>query len=188
VTDEEYRKWDVILKAIGGLGLVLTAAIGVGEYYVNAGQTATLETNRLDSDQHKLYFDKQLQYYLDVTEAVATIATTHDKRKREELTQKFDALYYGPMVILEDRADSPDATKRQPDEKYTNDANVERHMVAVHDCLLKNCSDGEMEQESLALADTCRFALSLNWASRVQNLKQGLDFKQRLGIKPDQDK
>jgi len=60
-------------------------------------------------------------------------------------------------------------------------------MVAIHECILRNCSNEELQKQSLALADTCRFALSVNWQSRVQNLKQGLNLKERLGLK-DHDK
>jgi len=187
MTNENHNSWDVILKALGGIGLIVTAAIGIGEYIANASQTTALETNKLDSEQHKLYFDKQLEYYLDVTDTVANIATTHDKRKREDLVQRFDSLYYGSMVILEDRGDSPGAGKYQPSEKYTQDANVEQHMIAVHNCLHKNCGNTNLQEQSLALADACRFALSINWNSRVQNLKTALDFKQRLSIRPDKD-
>ena len=101
MTAEAYNKWDLLLKAFGAIGLIATACFGLGEYYVNWNQTNTLETNKFDSEQHKLYFDKQLEYYLEVTSTVGTIISTHDKHKREELIQKFDALYYGPMVIAE---------------------------------------------------------------------------------------
>ena len=63
------------------------------------------------------------------TATVATIISIHDKRKREDLIQKFDAFYYGPMVILEHRGDSADPSKHQAGEKYAHDANVELHML-----------------------------------------------------------
>lgn len=185
MTAEAYNKWDLLLKAFGAIGLVATACFGLGEYYVNWSQTNTLETNTFDSEQHKLYFDKQLEYYLNVTATVATIASTHDKRKREDLIQKFDAFYYGPMVILEHRGDSADPSKHQVGEKYALDANVEQHMIAVHKCLAANCTDGELQEQSLALADACRSALALDWAGRVKNLKTGLDLKGRIEQKDE---
>jgi hypothetical protein len=175
MTDERYKTWDVGLKLAGLLGLILTAAIGLLEWIGNAKQSTA-----------QLYFDKQLQYYLDVTNTVAAIATSQDTQKRDDLTQKFETLFYGPMAILEDRA-SPDFTKYQPGEKYTQTANVERYMIAVHDCLLRNCGNRELQEVSLALADACRFALSTSWASGVANLKTALS-TQRLGLPPDKDK
>jgi hypothetical protein len=59
MTAEAYNKWDLLLKAFGAIGLIATAGVGLGEYYVNWNQTNTLETNKFDSEQHKLYFDKQ---------------------------------------------------------------------------------------------------------------------------------
>ena len=179
MTEKTYSRWDLILKAIGALGLIATAAIGLVEYYASGNVTATLETNRLDSDQHKLYFDKQLEYYVKATETVSAIANTSDAKARQELIRNFDVLYYGPMVMFEERTDVP----YQAGEKYTNDINVEKHMVAIHECLLKNCSKGDLQEQSLALADTCRYALSVNWQNRVQNLQRGLNFKERLGLK-----
>jgi hypothetical protein len=58
-------------------------------------------------------------------------------------------------------------------------------MVAVHRCLAADCTDGELQEQSLALADACRLALSLDWAGRVENLKMGLDLKRRIEQKDD---
>jgi hypothetical protein len=179
MTEKTYSRWDLILKGIGAIGLIATAAIGLVEYYASGNVTATLETNKLDSDQHKLYFDKQLEYYVKATETVAAIANTSDTKTRQELIRNFDVMYYGPMVMFEERADAPP----QAGEKYTNDINVEKHMVAIHACLQRNCSKAELQEQSLALADTCRYALSVNWQNRVQNLRQGLNLKERLGLK-----
>jgi len=107
MTPETYNKWDVFLKALGAVGLIATAAIGLVEYYASGNVTATLETNKLDSEQHKLYFDKQLEYYVKATEIVASIANTSDPIKRQDLIRSFDVLYYGPMVMFEERADKP---------------------------------------------------------------------------------
>ncbi len=184
MTDETYKRWDVIVKALGAVGLVAAAGIGLGEYVVTGNQIATLETSKLDSEQHKLFFDKQLEYYVKATDTVATLANTTDPKKREELIRTFNILYYGPMVIFEERrADIP----QQTGEKYTNDINVERHMVAIHNCILRQCPNGELSRESLALADACRFALSVNWENRVQGLRNGLDLKKRLGFRSSED-
>jgi len=183
MAEESYRKWDLVLKGLGAIGLVAGAAIGLIEYYFNWTQAVAIEASKLDSDQHKLYFDKQLERYLDVTDTVAGIATTHDQRKREELIQHFDTLYYGSMVMLEHRGDEPDSAKSSSGEKYSHDANVEGHMIAVHKCLHTTCSDGDLQQQSLALADACRNALSISWAERVKNLTQSLAIKRR-----DEDK
>jgi hypothetical protein len=179
MTDETYNKYDLLLKAVGAVGLVVTAAFGVVEYVATSNGNATLETNKLDSDQHKLYFDKQLEYYVKATETVAAIANTSDAKTRQELVRNFDVMYYGPMVMFEERADAP----HQAGEKYTNDINVEKHMVAIHECIQRNCSNAELQVQSLGLADACRYALSVNWQNRVQNLRQGLNLKERLGFK-----
>src|SRR5260370_28842250 len=104
MTEKTYSRWDLILKGIGALGLIATAAIGLVEYYASGNMMATLETNRLDSDQHKLYFDKQLESYVKATETVSAIANTSDAKTRQELIRNFNVMYYGPMVIFDARA------------------------------------------------------------------------------------
>ena len=185
MTEQTYKRWDVIIKALGAVGLVAAAGIGLLEYVITGNQISTLETSKLDSEQHKLFFDKQLEYYVKATDTVATLANTTDPKKREDLIRTFDILYYGPMVIFEERrSDLP----KQPGQEYTNDINVERHMVAIHDCILRQCTNRELQKESLALADACRFALSVNWETRVQGLRNGLNLKQRLGFRDERDK
>ena len=179
MTDATYNKWDLLLKALGAIGLIVTAAFGVVEYVATSNGAATLETNKLDSEQHKLYFDKQLEYYVKVTDTVAAIATSTDAAKRQELIRAFDVMYYGPMVMFEERTDQ----KSAEGQKYAHDINVEKRMVDIHQCILRNCSNGDLQELSLALADTCRYALSVNWQNRVQNLRQGLNLKERLGLK-----
>jgi hypothetical protein len=171
MTDERYKGWDVALKVLGAIGFAAAAVVGFLEYRWNTTQTIALEASKLDSEQHKLFFDKQIEYYLDVTNTVAGIATNEDPRVRSALIQKFKALYYGPMVILEHRGDSPQF-REQTGAKYAHDANVEKHMVAVFKCISVNCAN--LKNESLELADACRFALSVSWENRVDDLKTTL--------------
>ena len=183
MADGAYNRWDLGLKGLGAFGLLLTAFIGVLEYWATANQTIAFEKTKLDSEQRKLYFDKQLEYYLAVTDIVAKIATTSDKGERAKAVEQFDRFYFGSMVVLEDRGDSSSKSSGETSGKYTVDSNVEKHMIDVYRCIHGSCRDTQLQNEALALADACRFSLSVKWQGRIDNLQRGLNLKERLSIR-----
>jgi len=121
MTDESYKTADLWLKVGGALGLIIGAAAGVGEYIVTTSQQSTLETNKFGADQSKLLFEQQTSLYFKASQLAATVAVIPDGPDRAKAEIEFKELYYGPMVIVEDRNDAPPANGGQKARRRTGE-------------------------------------------------------------------
>jgi hypothetical protein len=154
MTEEEHRKWDIVFKWLGLLGVLGGAAWTVHTY---------LESRT--KDQNSFIFERQAVLYLDATRAAATIATAFDPdvevskavdaKTLQTERERFEQLYLGELVSVEDRR-------------------VELAMIAFRECLLrggKNCIRTNLDQfekpmpketvDRLGPADLHHFSLDL---------------------------
>jgi hypothetical protein len=112
---QEVLKWFGLISAI--LGGIWT----IGTYF--AART---------KEQNAYVFQQQTAFYLDAVQSAATLAVALDPASKDKeaidpqtlkaARQKFEQLYWGDMVVVEDRR-------------------VEIAMVRLRDCLLKNGND-----------------------------------------------
>jgi hypothetical protein len=86
------------IKVLSILGAVATFAWGVFQYDQTQKQQA--ETRRIEAT--KPFLERQLALYTEATQIASTIATTNDKSKRESALERFWALYWGELALVED--------------------------------------------------------------------------------------
>jgi hypothetical protein len=176
---KSYNTPDFWLRMAGILGLVISAAVGIIEYIGTTRQQAALETNKFAADQGKLLFEQQTSLYFRASQLAATIAIVSGGPERAKAVEEFEELYYGPMVIVEDRNDAPPAKGNQKadgqEPKYAKDRNVEARMIAFEKCLEQDCDRETLKQRSLELSDACRTSLLLGAQDRVNGLQLQLD-------------
>jgi hypothetical protein len=175
-TDVEH-KLELWLKIIGFFGLILGAVIGIGEYVYTANRQAALETNRFAADQNRLVLEKQTELYFQAALLAGKLAVEPNGPERTKDFRAFEEIYYGPMVIVEDRgaASNPPVTAAEPG-VYARTRNVEGSMVDFHNCYLdEHCSAGSgLKQHALQLADSCRLSLAQTTQERVSALRTQL--------------
>jgi hypothetical protein len=93
-----------------------------------------------------------------------------DGKERKKDAQDWEELYYGPMVIVEDRVTGKTAAGIEG--KYASDRNVEKRMIAFHYCLIGSVEcRGDLQTISLQLADACRLSLLQTAQERIDALK-----------------
>ena len=173
--DNRERDWDMPLKIVGLFGIVIGSLIGIGEYVYSARQQAALETAKFEAEQSRLLLEKQTELYFKASELAARISTESDVKEKMNDFLTFQTLYYGPMVIVEDRVTAASYTPKAGEEgKYATDRNVERRMIAFHDCYLDHecAKEGTLQNLSLQLADACRLSLLLTTQGRVNALSR----------------
>jgi hypothetical protein len=175
MTESTARAVDTWIKVLGVTGLALGGAIGLWEYAHASNERAWLETRKFEAEQRKALLDKQVELYFKVADLASTISLGEDKSgSRERAITEFHRLYYGQMVIVEDR--QPRAASDHGDFKYSSDTNVERRMIAFNECLTSRCERPELSKRALELADSCRNALALSVEDRIKA------FQRRLGV------
>jgi hypothetical protein len=108
VTEDKYRMWDIRFK-VGGAFVVIVSALWTLHTY-NDART---------KEQNSYIFQRQAALYFDAAQTAATIAISKDPQKLAPALERFNELYAGEMVIVEDRR-------------------VELAMIAVHNCLPDN--------------------------------------------------
>lgn len=134
--------WDVdrTLKAIAIAGAMITFAWGVFQYF--DGREREASVRRIEA--MKPFLDRQLALYTEATQVAAAIAASTDALEREAALQRFWRLYYGELVLVEDRS-------------------VEAAMVAFGRTLERSKEAPELQQLALQLARACRESLAVSW-------------------------
>lgn len=110
MADQSKIDWDLIIKVVGLVALIASGFWTLVTFRENrrVDQDHLRDADRKDSqarlqELNKYVFEKQASLYFEATEAAATIAMTHDKSSKKAATEKFYKLYFGPLVIVEDR-------------------------------------------------------------------------------------
>lgn len=126
--------------------------IGLWEYFEKA-----------ENDYRKPLWEKQLNYYLEATEATAKIATLQNdpsdtgKIELARARMKFWELYYGELVVVED-------------------GDVSQAMVNFGKCLRDyqdmKCDQKHLQELSLALAKACRSSVSTSWKQPLKEINR----------------
>lgn len=109
---------------------------------------------KAENEYRRPLWEKQLNYYLDATQAASTIATLRNDQtelgKMEWLKarMRFWQLYYGELVVVEDPS-------------------VSQAMVNFGKCLRdyedERCDQRQLQKLSLELAKVCRNSVSASW-------------------------
>jgi hypothetical protein len=149
MTEETHRKWDIIFKWFGLLGVIFAGIWTFYTYYQNRkadiekqGDIRKEEKIAHTKDQNSFIFQHQASLYLDAARSAATLALGLDPNRRDTRAtdakalsvarQRFEELYWGELVIVEDRR-------------------VEMAMVVFRECMLsngKNCNRLDINQDS----------------------------------------
>lgn len=128
---------------------VITTVIAIAAFWFSVrqynAQQATAAFNLHEETKKALItplWDQRLTYYFAATEAAAIIATSKDEDERRKAEAKFNQLYYGPLVLVED-------------------SNVEAAMVHFHLCLTGQdaCNEDGLQIRSLKLAGSARASI-----------------------------
>ena len=118
---------------------------------------------KAENEYRKPLWEKQLNYYLEATEAAAKIATLQNEQSdagRTELGRakmKFWELYYGELVVVED-------------------GDVSQAMVNFGKCLREyedmGCDQKRLQELSLVLAKACRGSVSKSWKQPLKEVSR----------------
>lgn len=150
--DPKQKLWDIRLKTIAGIGVLVAAWWAVHSYNSTA-----------ERDLRKAFWEKQIALYFEATEATSKIATLpEDDPARKTAQEKFWQLYFGPLRVVED------------------DKDVGNAMVSFGYCLtqpgnsapMRDCTRDELQQKALTLAVRCRLSIAANWNRKLEGLQK----------------
>jgi hypothetical protein len=133
------------------LGLAIPAIWVVYAFFVSGLQTSSQK-----------YYELKLELYKEVTTVTATIATSTNEQEIRDAAFKFDALYWGRLVLVEDRA-------------------VETAMVNLRDLMIdpgtreleieklskREINRNSLRSRSLAVALACFNSLQPSWLDSI---------------------
>lgn len=102
----------------------------------------SLQSKRIEAA--KPFLEKQLSLYTEATQVAAKLATSQNNNELDAAKERFLALYWGELALVEDKA-------------------VETAMVKLKQALDDNNKGHQLEQLSLGLAHACRDSLAISW-------------------------
>lgn len=187
--DVRYKHREFILKLVGGLFVLIGGIVGLVEYGVSIKKEIAFKEIDIEGEENRPLLDKQLQLYFEASRLAAAIATEMNSKSAKDQTQlaadkeSFETMYYGPMVIVEERsgtAVSPESNSPVDQGKYTSDGDVERLMIEFHQCVFTNVVKCNALNRALALADSCRLSLAKQSRARVEELQNTLPLRKLL--------
>jgi hypothetical protein len=100
------------------------------------------ETRRIEATT--TFLEQQLKLYMEASKTAATLATSQDETEKQKARNRFWALYWGELTLVESKE-------------------VEVAMEKFGDCLRANCDRRDLQQKSLSLAKACRASLAISW-------------------------
>ena len=92
-----FKRWELLISA----GLVL-ATVGFGIYELREARVQQIEAEK---EERKIRFwEEQVSLYKEATDAAATLATSRNLKDIQAARDKFWALYWGKIAIVETNA------------------------------------------------------------------------------------
>jgi hypothetical protein len=187
--DVKYKHRDFVLKLVGGLFVLIGGVVGLFEYGVSIKKEIAFKEVDIKGEENRSLLNKQFELYFEASRLAASIAAEMNPKTAKDQTQlaldkhNFETLYFGPMVIVEERSGTPvpTATAQSVDQgKYTADGDVERRMIEFHRCVFEKGNTCDPRNLSLALADSCRISLAKRSRERVDELQKTLPLRKWL--------
>ena len=122
MTEETHRTWDIIFKWFGLAAVLASALWTVYKYrqdrevdldHQKQGAEALESTRK--NELNSYIFQDQAKLYFDAARTAATLAMSKDPKRLRDAGERFNELFYGKLVVVEDRR-------------------VELAMIAYRDC------------------------------------------------------
>jgi hypothetical protein len=135
--DAVVKRWDLVVKIVG-LGALI--ASGIWTLYKfredrqvdlrNRAEEVRRDEAARSKELNSFVFQRQTELYFEAAKIAATIATSKDPKSVSEAKLRFNQLYFGEFVIVEDRR-------------------VELAMIAFYSCTLNDdCSRRRVDQHN----------------------------------------
>jgi hypothetical protein len=145
MTEETYRRWDILLKVVALLG----SALAIYGYF-----------DKKETEFRRPFWDEQLKLYFEATDTAAKIANLPPAPagaapagdERDTAIGRFWQLYYGSLRVVEDTTTS-------------------RAMEAFGTCLRDKCSQTTLKDLSLDLADACKKSVGETWSQKFKDYR-----------------
>jgi hypothetical protein len=188
-TDLKYKHREFVLKLVGGLFVLIGGVVGLIEYGVSIKKEIAFKEIDIEGEENRSLLNKQFELYFEASRLAAAIATEMNLKTAKDETQlavdkhNFETLYFGPMVIVEERSGIPipTATAQSVDQgKYTADGDVERRMIKFYLCVFEKGNPCNPRNLSLELADSCRISLAKRSRERADKLQKILPLRKWL--------
>ena len=110
MTEDNHRLWDIIFKWFGLVAVLASAWWTVYKYRQDRmvdldhqKRSAEDLENARKNELNSYIFQNQAKLYFDATRAAATLATSRDPKELKDARGRFNQLYYGELVVVEDR-------------------------------------------------------------------------------------
>jgi hypothetical protein len=140
--EAQARTIDAVCKIATAVALVVAGSFTAYSYVTNR----TAQTRSAAIEAKKPFLQKQLDFYVDVSSAVAVLVTSKDSSELETAKKHFWNLYWGPLRVVEDIA-------------------VSNSMDRIAMCLDKNpqCDVTSLKNLDTELTGSCSVSLRQNW-------------------------
>ena len=140
----------LITMLVVAVGLLGAAGKEVTEAGAAAIAKQTVKQVALDYAKHTTQ-GMTVEGLTEATQAAAVLATTTDEAELTAARNRFWALYWGELAMVENGGVSAEA------------GGVESAMVAYGRCLKQACEQTELQRLALNLAHACRDSLAVSW-------------------------
>ena len=133
-----------VVALLGVFGAVGSFVFGIIVWQEETIRIA--ETRRIEAT--KPFLERQLKLYMEASQVVAVLATSHDPDGICRARKRFLELYWGEMVLVENE-------------------DVAKAMVNVKRAMERDAGQGELQSLPLNLAHACRHSLARSWGVDV---------------------
>jgi len=123
LTDARYKKWDLLLKVVGALALIVGGLWALYQYKAEEALNRKLRQQTLDQQVFMEQYTKRFDVTTELFNDMAIAASATEDTVRQAAKQKFLLLYNGSFQLL-----------------AGDDAALRSSMASVADCLSHSCA------------------------------------------------
>ena len=163
MSENEHRKWDIIVKILTILSVVLTGIWGIIQYRDTSRRDAQVRLEIAEREYRKVLWEQQVQAYFELSRAAAALienAPASEPQRR----QKFFELLIGPIQVF--------ASER-----------VSKSSNRLLECFKTPCQADDMSMRIMFLSADLRGALKEGWNTTMSQMQGGV---QDSGPPPDE--
>ena len=134
------------LERLGKLVTILGALVALGLAVLQHLNNEQARLEQRKEEARKPYLERQLQLYTEAGRSAAIIASSNSEVARRQAEERFWALYWGELAMVEDKA-------------------VEGAMAAFGNALQSGATRDQLKMCSLRLAHDIRQSLARSWGA-----------------------
>jgi hypothetical protein len=102
MTEDKYRVWDLVLKIVGFISLIISALWGIYQYVDVRSRELSQFADQKEREFYSEFWNQRLKLYIQTLDAAARISKSDSDEDFRKAVKEFRTLFDGSMAVVQD--------------------------------------------------------------------------------------